>query len=59
VAGNRNISNGSLDNVGSRGTYWSGPLSGSGARRLSFDWSLAIMYGSARALGLSVRCLKD
>lgn len=58
-AGVRAGSNGSLFDVGAFGSYWSSSVSGSGVRYLSFNSSDAIMGTSIRALGLSVRCLKD
>ncbi len=59
VAGYRNASSGSLYYVGSGGYYWSSTFSGAYSRYLFFYSSNANMYTSARAYGLSVRCLKD
>ncbi|MDO5968533.1 hypothetical protein Q4Q35_01820, partial [Flavivirga aquimarina] len=59
VAGNRNNSNGSLNNVGSNGNYWSSTVSGTNARNLNFNSSNANMNSNNRANGFSVRCLKD
>jgi len=59
VAGNRNDSSGSLDNVGSYGLYWSSTVSGTNSRYLNFGSSNAIMNTYHRASGFSVRCLKD
>jgi hypothetical protein len=59
VAGFRNSSNGSLDDVGSGGRYWSGSVSGSVARRLIFANTGTNMFSDDRARGDSVRCLKD
>jgi len=59
VAGYRSYSNGSLNNVGSYGGYWSSAVSGSYARRLRFDSSNAYMGSDGRAGGYSVRCIKD
>jgi uncharacterized protein (TIGR02145 family) len=59
MAGNRNNSNGSLNNVGSNGNYWSSTVSGTFARGLYFDSSNAVMITNDRAYGFSVRCLKD
>lgn len=59
VAGNRNNSNGSLNNVGSNGNYWSSTVSGTNARNLNFNSSNANMNSNNRANGNSVRCLKD
>jgi uncharacterized protein (TIGR02145 family) len=59
MAGRRNYSNGSLRRVGSYGNYWSSSVSGTSARRLYFNSSDASMFTNNRALGFSVRCLKD
>ncbi|MDA3910529.1 MAG: FISUMP domain-containing protein [Bacteroidales bacterium] len=59
VAGGRDVSNGSLDVVGSSGYYWSRAVSGAGSRSLYFFSSSAGMSSYARANGLSVRCIKD
>jgi uncharacterized protein (TIGR02145 family) len=59
MAGFRNLSNGSLNIVGSNGNYWSSTVSGTSARDLDFNSSGANMYADRRALGFSVRCLKD
>lgn len=59
MAGLRNVSNGSLDNVGSNGRYWSGAVDGSSSRNLLFDSSFASMFSNSRASGFSVRCIKD
>ncbi len=59
VAGNRNYSNGSLYAVGTLGHYWSSTLDGSYSRNLFFGSNNAGMDSYYRALGRSVRCLKD
>jgi hypothetical protein len=59
LAGYRNSSNGSLNNVGSFGCYWSSTVFGTDAYYLYFDSSNAGLYFNYRALGYSVRCLKD
>jgi hypothetical protein len=58
VAGGRFFSNGSLFDVGAGGGYWSSTASGTSSRFLSFSIS-AGMYGDFRAVGFSVRCLKN
>ena len=58
LAGNRNNSNGSLNNVGTNGNYWSSTVSGTNARNLNFNSSNANMNTNNRATGNSVRCLK-
>jgi uncharacterized protein (TIGR02145 family) len=59
MAGNRSDGNGSLLDVGSFGFYWSSTVSGSNAFNLYFNSSNAGMNNSNRAVGTSVRCLKD
>jgi uncharacterized protein (TIGR02145 family) len=59
VAGFRSLSNGSLSSVGLVSFYWSSTVSGTVARYLYFSSILAFMNPSNRALGVSVRCLKD
>lgn len=59
AAGNRNRTNGSLNNVGSNGNYWSSTVSGTNARNLNFNSTDANMNTNNRANGNSVRCLKD
>ncbi len=59
VAGNRNNSNGTLNNVGSNGNYWSSTVNGTNASYLNFGSSNASMLSLYRAFGFSVRCLKD
>ena len=59
LAGHRYFSSGSLFVVGSFGHYWSGAVSGSGARVLHFGSSGADVLSFNRAGGRSVRCLKD
>ena len=59
LAGYRYYSNGTLYNVGSNGFYWSSTVSSTSARHLYLNSSSALMYSSDRALGNSVRCIKD
>lgn len=59
VAGRRGYTDGSLYDVGSYGYYWSSSVDGANSLRLGFDSSSASMYSNLRALGFSVRCLKD
>jgi hypothetical protein len=60
VAGYRDDSNGSLSAVGSLFFYWSSTVSGTNARYLVFTpFGTVIMNAYNRALGLSVRCIKD
>lgn len=59
VAGNRYQSTGSPSNVGSYGYYWSSTVDGTLSRSLFFGSGYAYMHSNYRALGASVRCLKD
>ena len=59
VAGWRDLSNGSLDAVGSDGSYWSSTVISTDSRSLYFYGSEAYMYTDGRAYGASVRCLKN
>jgi hypothetical protein len=59
LAGSRNRSFGTLNYVGSNGLYWSSTVSSASARGLGFGSSNAAMSDNYRAVGLSVRCIKD
>lgn len=59
VAGDRDITDGSLDNVGTFGFYWSSTVVGTLSPSLKFYSTNALMIDSYRALGFSVRCIKD
>jgi hypothetical protein len=59
VAGDRDDSVGSLNSVGTYGSYWSSAVNGVFSRSLYFYSSGAYMFDSSRAYGFSVRCLKD
>jgi hypothetical protein len=59
MAGYREVSNGSLFDVGTNGYYWSSTVSGTLSRSLYFASSIAYLSGYSRAYGFSVRCLKD
>jgi uncharacterized protein (TIGR02145 family) len=59
VAGYRDRSNGSLIFVGTDGHYWSNTVSSTRAHFLFFNSSFAFMNTLNRAIGFSVRCLKD
>ena len=59
MAGGRSNSNGSLNNVGTNGVYWSSTVNLGSARYLGFDSSNVGMGAGGRANGSSVRCLKD
>ncbi|MDA3912209.1 MAG: FISUMP domain-containing protein [Bacteroidales bacterium] len=59
VAGYRYYGNDSFGDVGSWGLYWSSTVVGTDARLLGFYSSDAYMSNNNRALGSSVRCLKE
>jgi uncharacterized protein (TIGR02145 family) len=59
MAGVRSISNGSLIDVGTNGYYWSSTVSSALSRNLFFLSSDAHIGTFNRALGNSVRCIKD
>jgi uncharacterized protein (TIGR02145 family) len=59
VAGYRLLSDGSLNDVGSCGSYWSSTVDGTDSRRLDFLSSDADVSSDNRAYGYSVRCIKD
>jgi hypothetical protein len=59
IAGGRSRSNGSLIDVAQRGVYWSSTVNGSNARRLLFSSVSASMANADRAIGFSVRPIKD
>jgi uncharacterized protein (TIGR02145 family) len=59
VAGYRKYSNGSINDVGSGGGYWSSTLSGANSRLAGFNSSNTGLNTSNRSSGFSVRCLKD
>ena len=56
LAGARGFGNGSIGKVGQIGYYWSSTVSGSEANSLYLG---ANIIGANRALGYSVRCIKD
>ena len=58
MAGNRDVINGLPGTVGTAGGYWSSTV-GTHAYCLYFFSSTAFMYDNFRAIGYSVRCLKD
>jgi uncharacterized protein (TIGR02145 family) len=55
----RNSSTGLIDNENHSGYYWSSTVDGYESRFLSFCSYFANMSKSSRALGYSVRCIKD
>jgi uncharacterized protein (TIGR02145 family) len=59
LSGNRNNADGSLNNVGSNGNYWSSTVNGTNTWNLNFNSGNANMNNNNRANGFSVRCLKD
>jgi uncharacterized protein (TIGR02145 family) len=59
LAGSRDYKDGTFDDVGSGGGYWSSTVSGTNSQALGFNSSNTLMVGNYRAHGFSVRCLKD
>jgi uncharacterized protein (TIGR02145 family) len=59
MAGARYCNDGTLLNVGSLGRYWSSTVSGTDSRYLYFNSSGATMSVDVRALGYTVRCIKN
>ena len=59
VAGNRAYNNGSLNNVGATGTYWSSTIHTTNSYYLYFDNNSSGATTDSRAEGRSVRCIKD
>jgi uncharacterized protein (TIGR02145 family) len=60
AAGNRNNSNGSLNNQGSNGNYWSSTPNGSNAYNLNFNSSnVNPGNNNNRSNGFSVRCVVE
>jgi uncharacterized protein (TIGR02145 family) len=59
VTGSRNNGDGTVFSFGTYGSYWSSTVNGTDASALNFNSSSAIIGYAFRALGVSVRCLKD
>jgi uncharacterized protein (TIGR02145 family) len=60
AAGNRNNSNGTLNNAGTNGNYWSSTPSGTtNAMNLNFNSGNANVNNNNRANGFSVRCVAE
>ncbi len=60
MAGDRDLVDGSIINIGIVGNYWSSTVSSSSARLFHFDVNtFAKMFTEARATGASVRCIKN
>jgi uncharacterized protein (TIGR02145 family) len=59
MAGVRNLLDGSFNNVGTNGSYWSGKDNSVNSLFLGFNGSTANIDANFRAAGLSVRCIKD
>ena len=57
--GNRTRSDGSINNVGVNGFYWSSTVDGSNAQFLYFRDNNALMLSGNRANGYAVRCVRD
>jgi uncharacterized protein (TIGR02145 family) len=59
MAGTRMNNTGSIVVLNTYGRYWSSTINSSNARNLMILANAAGIYNSARALGYSVRCIKD
>jgi len=60
AAGFRNCNTGNIDNVGTRGDYWSSTVVSSYSNRLYISSSFVTAYGNnTRAVGSSVRCVAN
>ena len=59
LAGNRDWSNGILSGLGTVGWYWSSSVSNTNSRFLAIESGNASIAPIYRAIGFSVRCLKD
>jgi uncharacterized protein (TIGR02145 family) len=58
-AGNRVDDDGTINDAGSYGFYWSSSVNGSYARGLVFNSGNAGAHSSVRSYGISVRCIQD
>ncbi|GHT48814.1 hypothetical protein FACS189440_13290 [Bacteroidia bacterium] len=60
AAGNRNNSNGALNNVGLNGNYWSSTTAGTGAYNLNINSGRVYPSNiNNRGNGFSVRCISE
>ena len=59
LAGSRSRFNGSSVTTGTAGFYWTSTVSGVFTERLAFYNTSAAITGNHRAVGMSVRCIKD
>jgi len=59
MAGQRHYTVGNIGAVGMSGHYWSSTVSGLDSRHLIFTSTAANMYAYERALGFTVRCIKN
>jgi hypothetical protein len=59
MSGSRLYSDGSLISVGTVGTYWGSTVSGTQCHRLAYNNVEANIVSDDRALGYSVRCIKN
>ena len=58
-SGYRDVSNGSLTNLGTSSSCWSSTVNGTNSSYLYFNSSNTGLYSYHRGLGFPVRCLKD
>ena len=59
LEGGRSRNDGSINDVGILGGYWSSTVSGTNLRRLLFGSSIGYVYDGSRADGVAIRCIKD
>ncbi len=59
VGGNRSSTTGALNNVGITGSFWSSSLNGVTIFNFNIGYGGYAMTSSGRAVGMSVRCIKD
>jgi|SaaInl47_10m_RNA_FD_contig_123_23280_length_2926_multi_4_in_0_out_0_5 uncharacterized protein (TIGR02145 family) len=59
TGGNRNNSDGTFNNVGTNGNYWTSSVNGTKSRNLNINSGGANLNNNNRANGFSVRCVKN
>lgn len=59
AGGDRSFITGNIGGIGIQGDYWTTSLSGTGARSLQINDVSANFWFSLRAMGMSIRCIRD
>jgi uncharacterized protein (TIGR02145 family) len=59
TAGDRSYINGSINEIGTSGSYWTSTIDSIYSRHLVFNNSLSGVFGRARGDGASIRCIKN